>query len=723
VSGEYRQGRTVWVVDDDISMRMLIQEALLDMGFDVRAFASGTQTINAFKALAETVTEDTPDIILADIQMPGVNGFQLCSIIKSMPEYNMLPIIMVTGIDDSESIDRAYACGAMDFIIKPVNWTILKHRLHFVLQASDALQLAKRNTERLERAEKIAALGHLDWDIQAKCIQASDQIFRIFDIEPQSPERFYTTFYQAIHQEDRLQVEMVVNRSVVTGEDINVGCRLSLHDGSERHVQLQGEVHRDHKGMADYIFATLDDTSDHKKYEEMINRLAYYDEITGIPNRSLFKEHLKLALHQAKRTGTQLAVMFLDLDHFKGINDTLGHQAGDMVLKIVAERLSASVRTSDIASRLTGQASTIARLGGDEFTVLLTDLDDAKHASLVVERIQKAMTEAMLIEGQMIHMSFSIGVSAYPADGQSAATLLKHADVAMYYSKKHGRNRHCYYRDISQPEDKQQFQLENDLYSALEGDQLHLYFQPKVILADKHIAGFEALLRWFHPERGLIPPIKFIPMAEKNGLILPIGEWVIREACKQAYRWQQQGFGEVSVAVNVAASQLSDPDLAALIGKIIAEEGVKPAMLHIEVTESMLMQDMDRAINTLSALKQQGIHLSLDDFGTGYSSMSYLKHFPMDSLKIDRSFIIDICQSEKNASIARSMIALARNLGMTVIAEGVETEDQLKLLQAYQCHQVQGYLFAKPMPASEATVFLQQQAQRIELSDVEDNYV
>jgi len=706
--GQEIASRRAWIVDDESSMRFVMREALLRDAFLVREFSSGEELVRACKYAEK---EEFPDVMFIDICMPGMNGFQVCQYVRSLPLGHDIPVIMVTGREDVGSIDQAFECGASDFISKPINWGLFHHHLRFVLRASEALERANHYATRLERAEKVAKLGHLDWSIKQKKMTASHEVFQIVGLdsdamERQSPELFYTTFHQMIHPDDLPHVHLEINRSITMGVDLNVGFRICLTDGGERHVQLQGETQHNTMGIVSDIFATLHDVSDLKQHEEMISQLAYYDEVTGIPNRALFKEHLKLALHQAERAKTQLAVLFLDLDKFKRINDTLGHQAGDELLKTVADRLNSGLRSSDVASRVHRDASTVARLGGDEFTVLLNDLEQVDDVRIVIERINKAMKEPILVASQHVYITLSIGAATYPVDANDASTLLKYADMAMYHSKNHGRNCCYFYKDIPHAVDPALLQLENDLHQALERSELELYYQPKINVDSGSVAGFEALIRWIHPEKGMVPPNDFIPQAEENGLIVPIGEWVIQEACRQIKIWQEAGLGDVNVAINFSSHQFDSPDLSAMVQHILIEHKVEPCCLNIELTESTLMQDMDKAVAILSNLRSLGVHLSIDDFGTGYSSMNYLKNMPMDTLKIDRSFITDICGSVKDASITKSIIALARNLNMNVVAEGVETEQQLDLLRQLRCDQVQGYLLARPMPVQEASMFL-----------------
>jgi diguanylate cyclase (GGDEF)-like protein len=382
-------------------------------------------------------------------------------------------------------------------------------------------------------------------------------------------------------------------------------------------------------------------------------------------------------------------VLHLDLDRFKVINDTVGHPIGDRVLKVIAERLNAAVRKGD----------TVARLGGDEFVVALADLAEVHDVPRVAEKLIAALHPPVVIDGREYFVTASIGVSLHPWDGDDAETLLRNADVAMYRAKEKGKNNFQFYSPAMNAEAPRRLAIETDLRRALERREFLLHYQPKVDLATGRVAGMEALLRWQHPKQGLISPLDFIPLLEETGLIVPVGEWVLRSACAQNRSWQEAGLAPLRVAVNLSARQFKQPGLVEMVGEVLAEVGLDPGLLELELTESILLEHTEESLATLRRFHDMGIHLALDDFGTGYSSLSYLKRFPIDSLKIDRSFIHDVTTNPDDATIARTVIAMAHNLRMTAVAEGVETREQLEFLRSHECDQMQGYYFSRPLAA------------------------
>jgi diguanylate cyclase (GGDEF)-like protein/PAS domain S-box-containing protein len=428
-----------------------------------------------------------------------------------------------------------------------------------------------------------------------------------------------------------------------------------------------------------------------KHAEERIRHLAHYDELTGLANRSMINQCLKHAVAQARRNSKPLAVLFIDLDRFKNVNDTLGHGAGDMVLKEVARRLLECLRASD----------TVGRLGGDEFVVLIEETPDPTHGAVVAQKILAAISRSFTLDGQEFHFTASIGISTYPADGDDMQNLLKNADIAMYRAKEQGKNNYQFYSAQMNVHTLERLTLESDLRRALERNEFVLNYQPKVHIGSGRITGMEALVRWQHPTNGLVPPMKFIPLAEETGLIVPIGLWVLKTACAQNKAWQARGLPPLRIAVNLSARQFVHEDLLRDVAGVLEETGLDPTLLELEITESMVMKDPAHAVKLLSGLKGMGIPLSIDDFGTGYSSLSYLKRFPLDSLKIDRSFIRDLPDDADDTAITRAIVAMAHGLKLSVIAEGVETEEQLDFLRATGCDEMQGYLFSKPVSASE----------------------
>ena len=429
-----------------------------------------------------------------------------------------------------------------------------------------------------------------------------------------------------------------------------------------------------------------------KEAEERIRHLAHYDELTGLANRNMFGERLNHALAQAQRNHKPLTVLFIDLDRFKNVNDTLGHEAGDLALKEVSKRLLGCVRASD----------TVGRLGGDEFVALLEEIPpQPAHVTVVAERILAAIARPYMFDAQEFHLSASIGISTYPADSENAQSLLKNADIAMYRAKEQGKNNYQYYSAQMNVHSRERLALETDLRHALEHKEFVLHYQPKIDIVSGQITGMEALLRWQHPTKGLIPPMQFIPLAEETGLIVPIGEWVLRTACAQNKACQELGLPPLRIAVNLSARQFVHENLLQEVSRVLGETALDPAALELEITESMMMQDPVHAVKLLTELKALGVYLSIDDFGTGYSSLGYLKRFPIDSLKIDRSFVQDLPRDADDAAITQAILAMAHSLKIRVIAEGVETVEQLRFLRDHGCDEMQGYYFSKPVPAHE----------------------
>ena len=442
--------------------------------------------------------------------------------------------------------------------------------------------------------------------------------------------------------------------------------------------------------------AAQQELSERKRIEEILRYLAYHDPLTDLPNRSLFNDRLSIALSQAQRNISKLAVLFLDLDYFKQVNDTLGHDMGDQFLKSIANRLSSLLRKGD----------TIARIGGDEFTILLPDINKTEDAGKIAQKIIDTMKEPWHLGNHEFHITTSIGIALYPVDGEDIESLLKNADAAMYQAKEMGRNNFQYYTPAMNAMSLHRLELENNLRRALDRDEFIIYYQPLVELTTSKIIGMEALIRWQHPQWGLISPNDFIPVAEDTGLIVFIGEWVLRTACAQNKAWQDAGCPPMRINVNLSARQFQQKNLVQRISKILMETQLDPRWLELEITESVAMKDVEFSGKMLYELRKMGITIAIDDFGTGYSSLSYLNRLPIDMIKIDRSFIRDISSDPDDATIVSTIIVLAQNLKMRVTAEGVETQEQLQFLQNHQCNEMQGYLFSRPLPVDELSSLL-----------------
>lgn len=433
-----------------------------------------------------------------------------------------------------------------------------------------------------------------------------------------------------------------------------------------------------------------------KRTQERLAYLASYDQLTDLPNRNLFNERLVTSLQQARRHKRHMVLMFLDLDHFKDINDTLGHSAGDKLLKDVARRLQHCVRAED----------TLARLGGDEFTIIMNEVRQHKDTAAVAEKILDALASPFVLEGEEVFVTTSIGIAGYPSSGSDPETLIRHADTALYRAKSEGRGNYQFFEAEMNQAVSERMSMINALRHAAKREEFFLYFQPLLHAHTGDVYGMEALLRWHHPERGMVPTCEFVPLLEETGLIVPVGEWVVREACRQNRLWQEAGLEPLLVSVNLSVRQFHERDLIDMVTNAIADAGINPRQLQLEVTESVLLERSHAANKILARLRDIGIKLAIDDFGTGYSSLSYLKQYPFDTLKFDRSFIQGITSGDNSAAIVASMINLGHSLGMTVVAEGVETSQQLAILHDHNCDQFQGFLFGYPMSSENCTHWL-----------------
>ena len=456
----------------------------------------------------------------------------------------------------------------------------------------------------------------------------------------------------------------------------------------------------------------LHDLEERKRVEQSIRHIAHHDALTGLPNRSLFRDRLTHAMAQADRYHQKLAVMFLDLDRFKAINDTLGHNVGDQLLKIAAERLRSCVRDSD----------TVARLGGDEFTVIVEDIVEDHDAAAVAQKILDTLSQPFNLYGHEVFISVSVGVTLYPSDDENADNLLRNADSAMYRAKEFGRNNFQFYVAEMNIKARERLMLESSLRRALDRKEFMLYYQPRVSLQSGRVIGAEALLRWRHPELGLVPPSEFIPILDETGMIIPVGDWALREACRQNREWQDMGLPPIRVAVNLSVRQFMQKDLADTVVRALEAANLSAEHLEVEITEDLFLEHNQTNIITLARLKNMGIHISIDDFGTGYSSLSYLKRLPIDTLKIDQSFVRDIGDPD-NKAIASAIIAMASSLRLNVLAEGVETDEQLAFLRAQGCNEIQGFCFSHPLPAEDFAQLLRDGRQMRLLQGLSGYYV
>lgn len=562
------------------------------------------------------------------------------------------------------------------------------------VRAEDAL---RASVEHLEEAQRIAHIGHWERDLHTDKMHWSAEIYRIFGLSPEEFTLNHVQFLNRVHPDDRYLVETTDRKAIAEATPSAIDCRIITLAGTERIVHYSTKTDYDATGTAIQLHGTIQDVTERRRNAEQLSHLAYYDPLTGLPNRTLLHDRLRVAIVETQRRGRILALMFLDLDHFKIVNDTLGHEAGDHLLKMAGERLVACMRASD----------TVSRLGGDEFTILLTNIACEGDVAYVAQKILDCFSAPFNIAARELFVSTSIGITLYPLDDDNVENLLRNADAAMYHAKALGRHTYHFYTEDLNHRTNERLAMETALRHAVTRDEFVLYYQPQVSLDTGRIIGVEALIRWQDPESGLVPPNEFIPVIEENGLILPISEWVLRTACAQAKVWDTAGFDTLQVAVNLSGRQFQQYDLPALVTKVLKETGVNPARLELELTESIMIHNTDTTLATMEQIRGLGVVFSLDDFGTGYSSLSYLKRFPISTLKIDQSFVNGIASDPNDATIVRTIITMSHSLGIRVIAEGVETAEQLDFLRTYQCDAMQGYYFSKPLTADAMTDMLQ----------------
>ncbi len=697
----YSAPPTVLIIDDDPVVRMLAREALRTAGFVVH------ESENAEDGLAAFI-EHRPDVVLLDVLLPGMDGFTACAQLRGYPDAEHVPIIMLTGLDDNESINRAYEAGATDFINKPLRLPHLTNRARFALRARRTLDELTKSQSGLANAQRLAQLGNWEWWVEDGLVRRSEEIYRILAVAADDLPDTTDALLKRVHPEDRDRVAGALEAAAKHGVPFRIDYRVIREDGSARTVHEEAHAVLDAAGRVTKVEGYTQDISERVEASERIRHLAYYDSLTGLANRELFRKLVDTVLQRSARSESTCAALLLDLDRFKRINDTLGHEAGDRLLMEVGKRITDCMGTSDTTrgSDADLAVNPVARLGGDEFTLLLADLAHPEDAAKVAQRLLDAIARPIMLDGQEITVSASIGIALFPEDGSDIDVLSKNAEVAMYSAKDLGRNAYQYYSRTMNASALRRLSLEAQLRRAIERNEFRLFYQPKVNAATGELIGAEALLRWLHPDLGMVSPVEFIPIAEETGLILPIGEWVTAEACRQIGEWKRDGCAVLPVAVNLATPSFRDPGLIGMIERSLRAGGIDARLLALEVTESMLMQDIDKTLQTLEALKAMGLSLAIDDFGTGYSSLAYLKRLPISELKIDRSFVEDAVQPGSNGAIAATIITLAKNLQLDVIAEGVETDEQVDFLLARGCFHMQGFLFSRPIPAGEFVTIL-----------------
>jgi diguanylate cyclase (GGDEF)-like protein/PAS domain S-box-containing protein len=554
-----------------------------------------------------------------------------------------------------------------------------------------------KDVERFGMVAKATNDALIEWDLASDQVWRSDSYQRLFGYRNDEPRLNMEAWLGHVDADDRLRVQQRLLGVINSSQNLwNDEFRVMRQDQTVAHVHARGFVNRDDAGSARKLLGVLQDITVRKEAEDRTRFLADHDELTGLPNRSLFKQSLAQAIQRAGRSGKFLSVLFLDLDRFKNINDSLGHETGDQVLRAVAERLSGCVRQVDV----------VARFGGDEFAVLIEGLTAEDQAGGVARKIVDALSQPLILAGRQYRPGASIGISTYPTDGRDVLSLQKNADIAMYRAKEEGRGNFQFYSEQLNTHSIQRLEFESNLNGALNNKEFVLYYQPKLELASGRITGVEALIRWVSPQFGFVSPADFIAIAEETGLIVPMGRWVVQTACVQNRAWQKGGLPPLRIAVNISARQMADKGLVNFVVDTMTRTGLTAESLELEITESAVMSNQEHAEKVLNQFKALGFHLTMDDFGTGYSSLAYLKRYPFDSVKIDQSFIRGIPASRDDGAIVEAIVAMAHSLELNVVAEGVETEEQSDFLRKLGCDQIQGYLFSKPVPSAEIVALL-----------------
>jgi diguanylate cyclase (GGDEF)-like protein/PAS domain S-box-containing protein len=705
---------TVLVIDDRVTNRNILTRlaASVEEGVRVKAFASP-------QAALDSALESLPDLVITDYKMPGMDGANFTRVFRALPGAAEVPVVVVTVYEDRSFCYHALEAGATDFLLSPVDHVEFRARARNLLTLRKQQKLLEQRTDELRREllssteQHEAALRASELrlrrliDTVPATISAVDRNGRLTLINSAhkqiygvDPAAAIGLSLEQVYGEEQATRQLVLNAKVFeTGETLpsfeqEVTCPVS-HD--ERVLLTTKSPLLDEAGrVADVVTVSLDIT-ELRRAEARMRHQAGHDALTGLPNRALFREYLDHALARARRSDTAAAVLLLDLDRFKGINDAFGLPCGDLLLKAVAERLQSCLRETDA----------IARLGGDEFVVLQSDVRTADEPRALARRLIDSFGQPFVINGEELHTSASIGLTLFPGDGQAADRLLKNAELAMYRAKSNGRNSSCFFAPQMNLVARRTGLLERELRQAFAADQFTVHYQPQRDLRSGQIVGIEALLRWRHPRRGMVRPSEFVGLAEDIGLIGPLTERVLEHACRQHRRWQIAGLPDLRLSVNLSPLQFREGAIASLIENTLAETGLDPSWLEIELTEGVMLDNSEAVMSSLRRLHQIGVNFSLDDFGTGYSSLAYVKRLPIQRLKIDQSFVHKIGHDGQDEAIVRAVIDLGHSLSLKVTAEGVETADQLARLHQLGCDEAQGDLISPPLPADDFHVLFQ----------------
>lgn len=671
---------TLLVVDDDTSTRKLLKGVLGRLGYQIVEAKNGQEAIEHFASAH-------PALVLLDVMMPVVDGFQACEQIRALDGDQGTPIIMLTGADDHSAIDRAFDAGATDFITKPINWSLLTQRVRYALRSSLLYHELLQNRTRQAAARRIAKLLFWEWNLLDNQLYWSDDIQPLLGI-PQEALSDAERFFALIHPEDQPRTLREMNMVRSGGGSMEIELRLQ-YQGLQRVVRMFGERSTNTRNQEQSLFGALQDVTDAHQREQTIKRMEYYDELTNLGNRRLFLMEIAAAQHdQQISRDDALLIAWIDLVRFHRHNDVLGETRADALLRRFAQRLV----------RLAGENAGVYRVGGDEFGVLLHSRP-ADDALAFFEQMLERLGQPFWIGDEEAFLVCSVGVAVQEDHRADANQLLTLAQDAQRAARQQSRSMVVARTETrSQAKTQELLSLERYLYKALENNEFFLYYQPQMNLRWGKIVGVEALLRWRHPQRGMISPAEFVPLLEDTGLINRVGQWVLEEGCRQAAVWQRDGL-DLRVGINLSPRQFLEPGLETCIRDAIVNAGVSADAIELEITETLAMQDPTHAITLLRNLQSAGIQIAIDDFGIGHSSLEYLLQFPINAIKIDRAFVKNITQVIADRAIVRAVAAIGNTLGLTIVAEGIETIRQCDFLEALGATEIQGYLIGKPMEA------------------------
>ena len=695
------------IVDDRITNRNIFAKlaASIEAGVTVQAFGDPTAALS-------WLATNQPDLIVTDYKMPQLDGAEFIRRLRLLPEIADVPVVVITVYDERSFRLRALEAGATDFLHSPVD-----HH-EFVTRARNLLKMRRQQIELASRAVTLQReLEHSVRSRESALRDSSERLAQVIDTLPAMISAtaadgawlFVNAYQTRFAGVDASKLEMADAAAMFGAEHraksealdkIVLETAKSIEGFEQDFTDADGASHTfltikapltGPDGRVTGVLTSSLDITGRKRMEAHLRHLAHHDQLTDLPNRILLSERMRALIARARRGNHLFALHLIDLDHFKRVNDLLGHSAGDQLLRLIADRLRSAMRESDM----------IARLGGDEFAILQSEVATSEDAARFAQRILEVVADCAVADNHAMEAAASVGIAIYPMDGTDAENLLKNADLAMYKAKSDGGNLFCYYAADMQTRARQEAMLDAELREALVREQFVLYYQPQLDLASGTIIGAEALIRWNRPGQGLVSPGVFLGRAEENGLIIPLNEWVLRTACLEARNWMRAGCPRLCVSVNMSPIQFRKRAVPLLVARVLGETGLDPQLLDLELTEGIMMHDIEAVASDLKLVLDLGVKISIDDFGTGFSSLGYVKRFPVDRIKIDQSFIRNLATDPNDLAIVRTVITLGRSLGLRVMAEGVETIAQVNRLREEGCHEVQGYYFGRPMPAAE----------------------